>query len=54
MPQVQEFVDAGAESVVLMFLDAARNDSSAQRFMAEVAPQVRPRVPAEEGQRGRG
>lgn len=52
VPQVQEFVDAGAESVVLMFLDAARTDSSAQRWMAEVAPQVRPRVPATAPQGG--
>ena len=50
VPRVQEFVDAGAESVVLMFLDAATTGRSAERWIREVAPQVR-RRPAQEGKR---
>ncbi len=40
LPKVQRFADAGARHIVLLFLDSATTDVSAERFLREVAPHV--------------
>lgn len=42
VPKVQDFVDAGANHLIIMCLDAARTSESAERFYHEVIPQIRP------------
>lgn len=40
VPRVQEFIDAGARHIVVLFLDAAQTEESAEAFLREVVPNV--------------
>jgi alkanesulfonate monooxygenase SsuD/methylene tetrahydromethanopterin reductase-like flavin-dependent oxidoreductase (luciferase family) len=40
VPRVQAFVDAGARHIVMLFLDAATTNASAEKFQREVIPNV--------------
>lgn len=37
--RVQSFVDAGAQHIVVLFLDAPETTASAERFLREVVPE---------------
>jgi alkanesulfonate monooxygenase SsuD/methylene tetrahydromethanopterin reductase-like flavin-dependent oxidoreductase (luciferase family) len=40
VPKVQDFVDAGARHILVLFLDAESSNESAVRFLRDVVPQI--------------